>query len=125
MSLKLVKLKMHSKNQMPHKRLHKHYRKIRGIKLLPFLWIMIRSSGFALKRARRRFSSLFIGSKSWSLGSMYDIRNGVSFKRCNFSSKARNSSNLACLSFSRENLRNSASNWKISCSHYNRVNCCN
>lgn len=69
------------------------------------------SRGLALMRALLKLSSLFMGNKSWSLGSMYDTRNGISFKLCKRSIKVRKSSNFGCEFLSRLNLLNSASNW--------------
>lgn len=49
---------------------------------------------------------------------MYDTKNAISFNLCKLSSKDLKSSKRADGSLSSENLRNSASNWKIYKSFY-------
>lgn len=45
--------------------------------MIPFLCTITRNNGFAVDIARPKLSSLLIGNKSLSRGSMYDIKNSI------------------------------------------------
>lgn len=78
---------------------------------LPFLCTMTLRSGRAVSKARPRLSSLLIGKRSPSPGSVYEMRKGTSAKWCSRSMSPLNSSYLPASCLDTENRRNSASNW--------------
>lgn len=74
--------------------------------------MIILNSGLAVKTARPRLSSLFIGNRSPSLGSVYDSTNGTSINLCRRSIRILKCSYVPTSVLGNEMRRNSASNCK-------------
>lgn len=60
--------------------------------ILPLRCTIILNNGLAVKTARPRLSSLLIGNRSPSLGSVYDSTNGTSINLCRRSMRILNCS---------------------------------
>lgn len=93
------------------------------MKILPFRCMIILNNGLAVKTARPRLSSLLIGNRSPSFGSVYDSTNGTSINLCRRSMRVLKCSYVPTSVLGNEIRRNSASNCKTiyHCnSHYTR-----